>query len=31
VGGTPAEYAAFIKSEIAKWQKVIRNAGVKIE
>ena len=31
VGGTPAEYAAFIKSEIAKWQKVIRNAGVKLE
>jgi tripartite-type tricarboxylate transporter receptor subunit TctC len=31
VGGTPAEYAAFIRSEIAKWQKVIRNAGVKIE
>jgi tripartite-type tricarboxylate transporter receptor subunit TctC len=31
VGGTPAEYAAFIRSEIAKWQKVIRSAGVKIE
>ena len=31
VGGTPQEYAAFIRSEIAKWQKVIRSAGVKIE
>lgn len=31
VGGTPQEYAAFIKSEIQKWQKVIRSAGVKIE
>ena len=31
VGGTPDEYAAFIKSEIAKWQKVIRDAGVKAE
>ena len=30
-GGTPEEYAAFIRSEIAKWQKVIRSAGVKIE
>ena len=31
VGGTPREYAAFIQTEIAKWQKVIRNAGVKVE
>lgn len=31
VGGTPNEYAEFIKSEIQKWQKVIRSAGVKIE
>jgi len=31
VGGTPQEYAAFIRSEIAKWQKVIRDAGVKAE
>jgi tripartite-type tricarboxylate transporter receptor subunit TctC len=31
VGGTPQEYADFIKSEIQKWQKVIRSAGVKIE
>ena len=31
VGGTPKEYAEFIKAEIQKWQKVIRSAGVKIE
>ena len=31
VGGTPQEYAAFIQSEIAKWEKVIRDAGVKAE
>jgi tripartite-type tricarboxylate transporter receptor subunit TctC len=31
VGGTPDEYKAFIRSEIAKWRKVIRDAGVKIE
>jgi tripartite-type tricarboxylate transporter receptor subunit TctC len=31
VGGTPKEYADFIRSEIQKWQKVIRSAGVKIE
>jgi tripartite-type tricarboxylate transporter receptor subunit TctC len=31
VGGTPDEYKAFIRSEIAKWQKVIRDAGVKLE
>ena len=31
VGGTPQEFGAFIRSEIAKWQKVIRDAGVKAE
>lgn len=31
VGGSPQEYAAFIQSEIGKWEKVIRNAGVKVE
>jgi tripartite-type tricarboxylate transporter receptor subunit TctC len=25
-GGTPEEFAAFIKSDIAKWTKVIRDA-----
>lgn len=31
VGNTPAEHAAFIKSEIEKWQIVARNAGLKPE
>ena len=28
VGSTPAEYAALIKREIAKWQKVVKAAGI---
>jgi tripartite-type tricarboxylate transporter receptor subunit TctC len=28
---TPAEFGAYIKSEMAQWNKVIREAGVKIE
>lgn len=31
VGGTPAEFAAYIKSEITKWGRVIRDAGIKPE
>lgn len=31
VGNTPAEFAAYIKSEITKWGKVIRDAGIKPE
>lgn len=31
VGNTPAEFAAYIKSEIAKWGRVIRDAGIKPE
>lgn len=31
VGNTPAEFAAFIKSEHAKWGKVIRDANVRID
>jgi tripartite-type tricarboxylate transporter receptor subunit TctC len=27
-GGTPAEFAARIRSEVAKWAKVIRDAGI---
>ena len=30
VGNTPEEFAAFIKSEIAKWSKVVKEAGVKV-
>jgi len=28
---TPAEFGRFIASELAKWSKVIREAGVRIE
>ena len=31
VGSTPEEHAAFTKSEIAKWMKVTRGAGIKPE
>ena len=28
VGNTPEEYAAYVKSEIRKWQGVVKNAGI---
>ncbi len=31
VGSTPEEFSAFIKKDIAKWEKVIREAGIKVE
>jgi tripartite-type tricarboxylate transporter receptor subunit TctC len=31
VGNTPAEAAKFIKVEISKWAKVIKDAGIKVE
>lgn len=31
IGGTPAEFGAYIKSEIAKWAKVIKDAGIPAE
>ncbi len=31
VANTPDQFAAFQKAEIAKWGKVIKEAGVKIE
>ena len=31
VGNTPAQFAAFIKAEIAKWAKVVAAAGIKAE
>jgi tripartite-type tricarboxylate transporter receptor subunit TctC len=30
-GGTPQEYAALIKSDLAKWSKVIKAAGIPME
>lgn len=31
VGSTPKEFAAFLKTEMQKWSKVIRDAGIKPE
>lgn len=31
VGSTPAEFAQFLKDEVAKWAKVIRSANVKVD
>ncbi|MET3443621.1 tripartite-type tricarboxylate transporter receptor subunit TctC [Variovorax paradoxus] len=30
-GGTPQEYAAVIKSDLAKWGKVVKEAGIQAE
>ena len=30
-GGTPQEYAALIKSDLAKWGKVVKEAGIPAE
>jgi tripartite-type tricarboxylate transporter receptor subunit TctC len=31
VGSTPAQYTAFVQSELAKWAKVVKAAGIKSE
>ncbi len=31
VGNTPEQFAAFIKNELARWAKVIKSAGIKVE
>ncbi|MBC7780270.1 MAG: tripartite tricarboxylate transporter substrate binding protein [Proteobacteria bacterium] len=31
IGGTPEAFGAYLKSEQAKWEKVIRQAGIKVE
>jgi tripartite-type tricarboxylate transporter receptor subunit TctC len=31
VSNTPEQFAAYIKSEIAKWAKVIKDTGVKLD
>ncbi len=31
VGSTPEEYDAFVRSEIAKWAKVCKEAGIQPE
>ena len=30
-GGTPAQFAAYIKAEQIKWGKVIKDAGIKAD
>jgi tripartite-type tricarboxylate transporter receptor subunit TctC len=31
VGSTPEEFRAFVTEEIARWRKVITDAGIKME
>jgi len=31
VGGTPAELAAFLRTELAKWADIVKSAGIKVE
>ena len=31
IGSSPDEFAAFIKSEIRKWAKVIKESGIKLD
>jgi tripartite-type tricarboxylate transporter receptor subunit TctC len=30
-GDTPEEFAAFVRAEMAKWGKVIKDAGIRLE
>jgi tripartite-type tricarboxylate transporter receptor subunit TctC len=31
IGNSPAEFAAFIKSDIVKWAKVVKNSGARVD
>ncbi len=31
VGGTPEQFAVFLKSEIERWSKVVKQAGIRVE
>ena len=31
IGNTPAEFSAVVKSELAKFRKVVADAGIKVE
>jgi tripartite-type tricarboxylate transporter receptor subunit TctC len=31
IGNSPAEFAAYIKSELAKWAVVVKKSGAKVD
>jgi tripartite-type tricarboxylate transporter receptor subunit TctC len=31
VGNTPAQFSTFIKNEITKWTKVVKDSGAKVD
>ena len=31
VGDTPAEFGRFVRDEIARWTKIIQQAGIKLD
>jgi tripartite-type tricarboxylate transporter receptor subunit TctC len=31
IGSTPAEFAAYIKDDFAKWYKVVKDAGITVD
>jgi tripartite-type tricarboxylate transporter receptor subunit TctC len=31
LGGTPAEYAAYLRSEMPRWAKAVKDSGAKAE
>jgi tripartite-type tricarboxylate transporter receptor subunit TctC len=31
IGSSPKEFAAYLELEVARWEKVIREAGIKAE
>ena len=31
VGSSPAEFAAYLKSEVVKWTKVVKDAGIRVD
>jgi tripartite-type tricarboxylate transporter receptor subunit TctC len=31
LGGTPEQFGTYVKSEIERWAKVVKDAGVKLE
>ncbi|HJQ64595.1 MAG TPA: tripartite tricarboxylate transporter substrate-binding protein, partial [Burkholderiales bacterium] len=31
VGSTPAEFERFVRDEVAKWTRIIREAGIKLD